>query len=115
MKINIFLNCEWSSRKIWLQICDRIICDYLELWKEKSQKSDLISGLCWKIFFYAAKKQYMVIFSNDSAQSALEKSTGIGRRWILKVFAAWGTIMVKWGSPMWQRENNSNNLSSQRH
>lgn len=54
MKINIFLKCERSSRKIWIRICDRIICDSLELWQGKSE-NDLIWGLSWRIFYIQPK------------------------------------------------------------
>lgn len=95
---------------MWVTLQENLII-YLwqnDLWlvgivKGKESKSYVIWGLFCRIFFYAAKKQYVVIFSNDPAWTALEKSTGLGRRWILKVFAAWGVIMVKWGSPIWQR------------
>lgn len=94
MKINI--------SQIWVGLQENLITDLWQnnLWlfgivEGKESKSDLIWGLCWRISFYAAEKQYVVIFSNDPTQRALEKSAGLGRRWILKVFAAWGTIMVK--------------------
>lgn len=77
----------------------------------KYSRSDLIWDLCWRTSSYAAKKQYAGVLSSNSAQGALEKSVGPGRRWILMVFAAWQTIKVKWGSPMRQGKNNSNNMS----
>lgn len=77
----------------------------------KDSRSDLIWGLCWRTSSYTAKKEY----AGNSGQKALEKTDGLGRRWILRVFAAWQTIMVKSGSSMRQGKNNSNNMSLQRH
>lgn len=69
----------------------------------KESKSYLIWALCWRIFFLYSQKPVCGYISNDPAQRALEKSTALGRRWILKVFAAWGTIMWN-GAHLYDKE-----------
>lgn len=59
---------------MWVELQENLITDLWQnnLWlfgivEGKESKSDLIWGLYWRIFFYAAKKQYVVILSNDPA------------------------------------------------
>lgn len=59
---------------MWVELQENLITDLWQnnLWlfgivEGKESESDLIWGLSWRIFFYAAKNQYVVIFSNDPA------------------------------------------------
>lgn len=66
--------------QMWVELQENLITDLWQnnLWlfgvvEGKESKRFLICSLCWRILFYAAKNQYVVIYSNDPVQRALEK------------------------------------------